>query len=252
MKAFVVFIFLRLSAMLLSSDNEGSSNRFAVRQAAETHTLYRQNVTFDNVATVVQILDSSCGKVTGCLYGHNTCVDALVLVYSICECSSFYHKRALLETLVAVRGVRSTPLVLLGNKHDKEHCRKVGLDDDGHEASLHFHCQLHEVSAVKNYAGVSLALQSLIPETRALQVLSTLPVRGKAGVARTVFKMIGLVFSKPPEYHPKTHPHNSHTSLTHLHTLRHTYTQYPTHTHTYTPFGFINTIFSSVLPVIAL
>ncbi|CAN7946153.1 unnamed protein product, partial [Ixodes pacificus] len=114
-------------------------------------------------------------RVTGCLYDHITWADAFVLVYDICERASFDQARALLETLVALRGARSAPMILLGNKRDLEHCRQVGVDD-GHEASLHFHCQFYEVSAAENYVGVSLAFQSLIRETRALQALKTLPI----------------------------------------------------------------------------
>ncbi|EEC14557.1 conserved hypothetical protein, partial [Ixodes scapularis] len=134
-------------------------------------------------------------RVTGCLYDHITWADAFVLVYDICERASFDQARALLETLVALRGARSAPMILLGNKRDLEHCRQVGVDD-GHEASLHFHCQFYEVSAAENYVGVSLAFQSLIRETRALQALKTLPIRRKAGAAMTVSKMIGMVFGK--------------------------------------------------------
>lgn len=171
------------------------TKRYIGEYSSSTDMLYRHNVTFDNVATDVEILDSSCCMVTGCLYDHITWADAFVLVYSICERSSFDQARALLETLVAVRGARSAPMILLGNKRDLEHCRQVGVDD-GHEASLHFHCQFYEVSAAENYVGVSLAFQSLIRETRALQALRTLPIRRKAGAAMTVSKMIGMVFGK--------------------------------------------------------
>ncbi|CAN7995214.1 unnamed protein product, partial [Ixodes hexagonus] len=182
------------------------TKRYIGEYSSSKDMLYRHNVTFDNVATDVEILDSLCRRskttrfvpstqVTGCLYDHITWADAFVLVYDICERASFDHARALLETLVALRGARSAPMILLGNKRDLEHCRQVGVDD-GHEASLHFHCQFYEVSAAENYVGVSLAFQSLIRETRALQALRTLPIRRKAGAAMTVSKMIGMVFGK--------------------------------------------------------
>ncbi|KAG0439919.1 hypothetical protein HPB47_016469 [Ixodes persulcatus] len=171
------------------------TKRYIGEYSSSKDMLYRHNVTFDNVATDVEILDSSCCMVTGCLYDHITWADAFVLVYDICERASFDQARALLETLVALRGARSAPMILLGNKRDLEHCRQVGVDD-GHEASLHFHCQFYEVSAAENYVGVSLAFQSLIRETRALQALKTLPIRRKAGAAMTVSKMIGMVFGK--------------------------------------------------------
>ncbi|KAL3216955.1 hypothetical protein MRX96_032692 [Rhipicephalus microplus] len=146
------------------------TKRYIGEYSSSKDMLYRHNVTFDNVATDVEILDSSCCMVTGCLYDHITWADAFVLVYSICERSSFDHARALPRD---ARGL-----------------------DDGHEASLHFHCQFYEVSAAENYVGVSLAFQSLIRETRALQALRTLPIRRKAGAAMTVSKMIGIVFGK--------------------------------------------------------
>lgn len=61
-------------------------------------------------------------------------------------------------------------------------CSREITVNDGHELSFHYSCQFYEVSAAENYAGVSLAFQSLLREARSAQLLRALPIRRKLGV----------------------------------------------------------------------
>ncbi|GFR21978.1 ras-like protein family member 12 [Trichonephila clavata] len=149
--------------------------------------LYKQSINFDNVITEVEILDTSQCE------DHIKWADAYVVVYSVCDRSTFEVARKLLETVSLSKGARRVPAILLGNKRDLERGRQVAVDD-GHETSLQFRCQFYEVSAAENYVGVSLAFQSLMREARAAQQLRTLPVRRKTGPALS--KMIGMVFGR--------------------------------------------------------
>jgi Ras-related and estrogen-regulated growth inhibitor-like protein len=67
--------------------------------------------------------------------------------------------------------------------------------DDGQELSLQYGCQFYEVSAAENFAGVSLAFQSLLREARSVQLLRALPIRRKLGV-NSVSKVLGNIFGK--------------------------------------------------------
>ncbi|XP_076348882.1 ras-related and estrogen-regulated growth inhibitor-like protein [Tachypleus tridentatus] len=193
----------RLKVVILGNSRVGKSavtvryltKRYIGEYSSFKDYLYQHSVSFDNVTTEVEILDTSACKTAACLHEHISWANAFVLVYSICEKASFQQARVLLETISAMKGLRYAPVILLGNKRDLEHVRQVGVDD-GHEMSLQFQCQFYEVSAAENYVGVSLAFQSLIREARAMQALKTLPVRRKVGAAMTVSKMIGMVFGK--------------------------------------------------------
>uniref|UniRef100_A0A336K8B1 small monomeric GTPase n=1 Tax=Culicoides sonorensis TaxID=179676 RepID=A0A336K8B1_CULSO len=156
--------------------------------------LYRHNVTFDNVTTEVEILDTSkCAK-TGCLYEHLRWGDAFVVVYSICDRNSFADASEYLLQLSKLKLPSYYTTLLLGNKRDLDHSRQISVND-GHELSFHYSCQFYEVSAAENYAGVSLAFQSMLREARSAQLLRALPIRRKLGV-NSVSKALGNIFGK--------------------------------------------------------
>lgn len=77
--------------------------------------------------------------------------------------------------------------------------------DDGQELSLQYSCQFYEVSAAENFAGVSLAFQSLLREARSVQLLKALPIRRKLGV-NSVSKVLGNIFGKNSKGDRKKRP----------------------------------------------
>ncbi|XP_077293207.1 ras-related and estrogen-regulated growth inhibitor-like isoform X2 [Arctopsyche grandis] len=155
--------------------------------------LYRHNITFDNVVSEVEILDTS--KCTsGCLYEHIRWGEAFVVVYSVCDRESFREAQELLALIARFKLPSYYTALLLGNQRDLDHIREVCVDD-GQEVSLRFGCQFYEVSAAEHCAGVSLAFQWLAREARAGQLLRALPVRRKLGV-NSVSKVIGNIFGK--------------------------------------------------------
>ncbi|XP_045128054.1 uncharacterized protein LOC123514298 [Portunus trituberculatus] len=88
--------------------------------------------------------------------------------------------------------------LLLGNKRDLEHIRRVWTDE-GEALSLEFSCQFYEVSAAESVLGVHLAFHSLLKETRALQLIKSLPYgnsqdSSKGTVSSAVSKVIGNFF----------------------------------------------------------
>ncbi|XP_021936539.1 ras-related and estrogen-regulated growth inhibitor-like isoform X3 [Zootermopsis nevadensis] len=154
--------------------------------------LYRHNVTFDNVTTEVEILDTSKCAATGCLYDHIRWGEAFVVVYSVCDRNSFNDAHELLDKLGKLKLPSYFTTLLLGNKRDLDHSRQICVDD-GQELSLQYGCQFYEVSAAENFAGVSLAFQSLLREARSVQLLRALPIRRKLGV-NSVSKVLGNIF----------------------------------------------------------
>ncbi|CAH1958752.1 unnamed protein product [Acanthoscelides obtectus] len=77
--------------------------------------------------------------------------------------------------------------------------------DEGQEVSLQFGCQFYEVSAAENFAGVSLAFQSMLREARSVQLLKALPIRRKLGV-NSVSKVLGNIFGNRSKADRKKRP----------------------------------------------
>lgn len=192
----------RIKVVVLGSSKVGKSavtvryltKRYIGEYSSTSDFLYRHTVTFDNVTTEVEIMDTSkCAK-TGCLYEHIRWGDAFVVVYSICDKPSFSEAEDYLEQLTKLKLPSYYTTLLLGNKRDLDHARKVSVNE-GHELSLKYSCQFYEVSAAESFAGVSLAFQSLLREAKSIQLLKALPIRRKLGV-NSVSKVLGNIFGK--------------------------------------------------------
>ncbi|XP_075217374.1 ras-related and estrogen-regulated growth inhibitor-like isoform X2 [Lycorma delicatula] len=168
------------------------TKRFIGEYSSKKDYRYRHSVTFDNVITGIEILDTCKCLAAGCLYEHIKWGEAFVIVYSVCDRNSFLQAQFLLDTLNKVKVPTFYTTLLLGNKRDLDHAREVCVDA-GQELSLRHGCQFYEVSAAESFAGVSLAFQSLLREARSLQLLSCLPVRRKLGV-NSVSRVLGNLF----------------------------------------------------------
>ncbi|KAK4881944.1 hypothetical protein RN001_005263 [Aquatica leii] len=179
------------------------TKRYIGEYSSTSDLLYRHSVTFDNVITEVEILDTSkCGD--GCLYEHIRWGEAFVVVYSVNDRHSFREAQELLGQLAKLKLPSYYTSLLLGNKRDLDHCRQICVDD-GQELSLQFGCQFYEVSAAENFAGVSLAFQSLLREAKSVQLLKALPIRRKLGV-NSVSKVLGNIFGKNSKGDRKKRP----------------------------------------------
>ncbi|XP_022919325.1 ras-related and estrogen-regulated growth inhibitor-like [Onthophagus taurus] len=202
----------RIRVVVLGAPRVGKSavtvryltKRYIGEYSSTSDFLYRHNVTFDNVTTEVEILDTSkCAK-NGCLYEHIRWGEAFVVVYAVNDRHSFHEAQELLGQLSKLKLPSYYTSLLLGNKRDLDHSRQICVDD-GQELSLQYGCQFYEVSAAENFAGVSLAFQSLLREARSVQLLKALPIRRKLGV-NSVSKVLGNIFGKNSKGDRKKRP----------------------------------------------
>lgn len=170
------------------------TKRYIGEYSSNTDMVYRHNTTIDSVTTEVEILDSCKCSASGCLYDHIRWGEAFVIVYSVTDKTSFLEAQYLLEKVGELKLPSYFSTLLLGNKRDLDHCRSICVDE-GQELSLAYGCQFYEVSAAENFAGVSLAFQTLLREARSVQMLKALPIRRKLGV-NSVSKVLGTLFGK--------------------------------------------------------
>ncbi|XP_045460118.1 ras-related and estrogen-regulated growth inhibitor-like protein [Harmonia axyridis] len=180
------------------------TKRYIGEYSSSMDYFYRHHVEFDTVRTEVEILDTSNCEKKGCLYEHIRWGEAFAIVYAVNDRHSFHEAQEILNQLTKLKLPSYYTSLLLGNKKDLEHCREVCVDD-GHELSLKYSCQFYEVSAAENFAGVSLAFQSLLREARSVQLLKSLPIRRKLGV-NSVSKVLGNIFGKNSKGDRKKRP----------------------------------------------
>ncbi|XP_020353415.1 ras-related and estrogen-regulated growth inhibitor-like protein [Oncorhynchus kisutch] len=118
--------------------------------------------------------------------------DGVILVYSICDRSSFEVVRQQVQRIHhASRKMSATaPIIIVGNKRDLQHRRTVS-SEEGRLLALSEDCVFFEISAAETYHGVLLVfhgLIDLIKESRALR-------KGAAGI-KSIVRSMSAVFGK--------------------------------------------------------
>ncbi|KAL3980115.1 blood vessel epicardial substance [Sarotherodon galilaeus] len=116
--------------------------------------------------------------------------DGMILVYNMCDRSSFDVVQQQLQQIRRSRKPSSVPIIIVANKRDLQRHRSVS-GEEGRLLALSQHCGFFEVSAAETYHGVLLVfhrLVDLVKETRAIRK-STAGVRG-------IVRSVSAVFAK--------------------------------------------------------
>ncbi|CAL4085076.1 unnamed protein product [Meganyctiphanes norvegica] len=171
------------------------TRRYISEYRSNTDLLYRHTVSLDDVMSDVEILDVSCREnLEGISAAQARWGEGFVVVYSVEDAASFHDAQIILDALQRYRAPLYVPVILLANKRDLEHCRKVSVEE-GQALSLQHSCQFYEVSAAESHIGVTLAFQSLLRETRSLQTTRSLPRQRRLSIIG-VSKMIGSLVGR--------------------------------------------------------
>lgn len=136
-------------------------------------------------AVGVQVGEKSCGVSDKQLQW----ADGMILVYDICDRSSFDVALQQLQEIRRRRKPSSIPVVIVANKRDLRRHRSVS-GEEGRLLALSQRCGFFEVSAAETYHGVLLVfhrLVDLVRERRALRKSSA----GVLGIVRSVSAVFG-------------------------------------------------------------
>ncbi|XP_016144732.1 ras-related and estrogen-regulated growth inhibitor-like protein [Sinocyclocheilus grahami] len=124
--------------------------------------------------------------------------DGVILVYSICDRSSFEVVRQQVQLIRQTRKLSaSTPIIIVGNKRDLLHQRAVS-SEEGRLFALSADCGFFEISAAETYHGVLLVFHeilNLIKESKALK-------KGMVGI-KGIVRSVSAVFGKKRELFQK-------------------------------------------------
>lgn len=127
------------------------SNTFVEKYDPTIEDFYRKEIDIDGSPAVLEILDTAGTEQFASmrdLYIKNG--QGFLLVYSIINAQTFIDIQPLRDQIQRVKGVVSSPIVLVGNKCDMESERSVP-SRDGKMLAQDWGCPFFETSAKTNY-----------------------------------------------------------------------------------------------------
>ncbi|XP_052387743.1 ras-related and estrogen-regulated growth inhibitor-like protein [Carassius gibelio] len=192
------------NVVVLGTDNVGKSAlivRFLTRrfigEYGDIEFLYTHNVIVDGREQTLNIWDAPYSQdlSSESLMCEKRVhwADGFVLVYSICDRSSFNAVSRLIQIIKSTKdflGFEKMPIIIVGNKRDLHHRRTV-LSEEGRLLALSADCQFYEVSAAENYHGVLMVFHGLMDRIRESRV----SVKKLAGI-KGIVKSMSAVFTR--------------------------------------------------------
>ena len=127
------------------------SGTFVEKYDPTIEDFYRKEIDVDGAPAVLEILDTAGTEQFASmrdLYIKNG--QGFILVYSIINAQTFIDVRPLKGQIQRVKGVESSPIILVGNKCDMESERAVPKRD-GEMVAGDWQCPFFETSAKTNY-----------------------------------------------------------------------------------------------------
>ncbi|XP_070619674.1 ras-related and estrogen-regulated growth inhibitor-like protein [Erythrolamprus reginae] len=119
--------------------------------------------------------------------------DGFVLVYSICDRSSFNSVQPKVQFIKAAKETPSqekVPIVIVGNKRDLHHHREVS-SEEGRLLALSMDCEFYEVSAAEAYHGALMVFHGLAERI----CEAKLALKKGTGI-RNIVKSVSAVFAR--------------------------------------------------------
>uniref|UniRef100_A0A3P9M3K6 small monomeric GTPase n=1 Tax=Oryzias latipes TaxID=8090 RepID=A0A3P9M3K6_ORYLA len=188
---------MEVNILLMGAHNVGKTAltvRFLTRrfigEYGDMESVYSRMERIHGQEICINIWDSQVGE-KSCWVSEKQLqwADGMILVYDICDRGSFDAVRQQLQLVRRSRKPASCPVVIVANKRDLQHHRRVS-GEEGRLLALTQGCCFFEVSAAETYHSVLLAfhrLVDLVRETRALRKSSA----GVRGIVRSMSAVFG-------------------------------------------------------------
>ncbi|XP_004078475.1 ras-like protein family member 11B [Oryzias latipes] len=188
---------MEVNILLMGAHNVGKTAltvRFLTRrfigEYGDMESVYSRMERIHGQEICINIWDSQVGE-KSCWVSEKQLqwADGMILVYDICDRGSFDAVRQQLQLVRRSRKPASCPVVIVANKRDLQHHRRVS-GEEGRLLALTQGCCFFEVSAAETYHSVLLVfhrLVDLVRETRALRKSSA----GVRGIVRSMSAVFG-------------------------------------------------------------
>ncbi|XP_044847894.1 ras-related and estrogen-regulated growth inhibitor-like protein isoform X2 [Mauremys mutica] len=184
--------------LVLGAEKVGKSAltvRFLTRrfigEYGDIESVYTHNVMVGGRDVCFSIWDSSCPQ--GWVSEKQLrWADGFVVVYSICDRSSFHLARQQLQRIRQLKrrsGSEKVPVILVGNKRDLQHRRAVS-SEEGRLLALSMNSGFFEISAAETYHGALVVFHELLDLVRDSRSSGKKAV-GIRGIVRTMSAVFG-------------------------------------------------------------
>ncbi|XP_062845272.1 ras-related and estrogen-regulated growth inhibitor-like protein [Trichomycterus rosablanca] len=193
---------LEANILLLGAENVGKSAltvRFLTRrfigEYGDIESIYSHHDKIDGRDICFNIWDSICPQ-NGEDLSHISdrqlqWSDGFILVYSICDRTSFSVVRQQVQRIRRAQQKLSVsaPVIIVGNKRDLQHGRTVS-SEEGRLLALSADCGFFEISAAEAYHGVLVVFHELIELIREARALKK-GAAGFKGIVRSMSAVFG-------------------------------------------------------------
>nr|XP_056709662.1 ras-related and estrogen-regulated growth inhibitor-like protein [Euleptes europaea] len=188
---------LEANILVIGAEKVGKSAltvRFLTRrfigEYGNIESIYTHNMMMGGREVCFSIWDSVCPQ--GCVNEKQVrWADGFILVYSICDRTSFHFARQQLQRIQQLKrrsGAVKVPVILVGNKRDLQHGRTVS-SEEGRLLALSTDSSFFEISAAENYHGALVVFHELLDMVRDSRssAKKTVSIRGLVRSMSAVF-----------------------------------------------------------------
>ncbi|XP_056138005.1 ras-related and estrogen-regulated growth inhibitor-like protein [Lampris incognitus] len=168
-----------------------------IGEYGDIESIYTHNFMVDGREVTLNIWDSPCSEhlsmEMSLLEKRVHWADGFVLVYSICDRTSFNGVARLIQTIKSIKDYLNSdkvPIVIVGNKRDLRHRRTV-LSEEGRLLALSTDCHFYEVSAAENYHSTLMVFHGLVERMRDTKCTPKRPLGFKG-----IVKSMSAVFTR--------------------------------------------------------
>ncbi|KAL8183995.1 UNVERIFIED_CONTAM: hypothetical protein K2H54_003302 [Gekko kuhli] len=193
---------LEANILVIGAEKVGKSAltvRFLTRrfigEYGDIESIYSHDMMMGGREVHVSIWDSvypQTAEFQGCMNEKQVrWADGFILVYSICDRTSFHFARQQLQQIQQLkrrRGAVKVPVILVGNKRDLQHRRAVS-SEEGRLLALSTDSSFFEISAAETYHGTLVVFHELLDMVRDSRssAKKTVSIRGLVRSMSAVF-----------------------------------------------------------------